>query len=91
MEFYLVQNRKENCYHDHIAFNLELNGNIIFRVDTVPSNCYLSNTNSYQRKITKYNTQDFFFSNDTTDLIKLPTHEGLYSQTISISIETFTN
>ena len=23
MEFHLVQNRKENCHHDHISFNLK--------------------------------------------------------------------
>ena len=32
MEIHLVQNRKENCHHDHILFNLKGNGNIIFSV-----------------------------------------------------------
>ena len=32
MELYLVKNRKENCHHDHIPFNLKGNGNIIFSV-----------------------------------------------------------
>ena len=32
MEFHLVQNRKENWYHDHIPFNVEGNGNIVFSV-----------------------------------------------------------
>ena len=32
MEFHLVQNRKENCHHDHIPFNLKGNGNIVFSV-----------------------------------------------------------
>ena len=32
MEFDLVQNRKENCHHDHIPFNLKGNGNIVFSV-----------------------------------------------------------
>ena len=32
MEFHLVQNRKENCPHDHIPFNLKGNGNIVFSV-----------------------------------------------------------
>ena len=34
MEFHLVQNRKENCHHDHIkiAFNVEENGNLVFSV-----------------------------------------------------------
>ena len=27
--FHLVQNRWENCHHDHITFNLKGNGNII--------------------------------------------------------------
>ena len=27
MEFHLVQNRKENCQHDHIPFNVKGNGN----------------------------------------------------------------
>ena len=32
MEFHLVQNRKEDCHHDHIQFNLEGNENIVFSV-----------------------------------------------------------
>ena len=32
MEFYLVQNRKENCLHDHIPLHLKGNGNIVFPV-----------------------------------------------------------
>ena len=32
MEFYLVQNRKENYHHNHIPFNLKGNGNIVFSV-----------------------------------------------------------
>ena len=32
MEFNLVQNRKENCHHDHIPFNVKGNGNIVFSV-----------------------------------------------------------
>ena len=34
MEFHLVHNRKENCHHDHIPFNLKGNGTIIFSVCT---------------------------------------------------------
>ena len=30
MEVHLVQNRKENCHHDHIPFNMKGNGNIVF-------------------------------------------------------------
>ena len=30
MELHLVQNRKENCYHDHIPFNVKGIGNIVF-------------------------------------------------------------
>ena len=30
MEIHLVQNRKENCHHDHIPFNVKGNGNIVF-------------------------------------------------------------
>jgi len=30
MEIYLVQNRKENCHHDHISFDVKGNGNIEF-------------------------------------------------------------
>ena len=30
MELYMVQNRKENCHHDHIPFNLKEIGNIVF-------------------------------------------------------------
>ena len=29
MEFHLVQNRKENCHHDDIPFNLKGIGNIV--------------------------------------------------------------
>ena len=32
MEFHLVQNREENCHHDHIPLNLNWNGNIVFSV-----------------------------------------------------------
>ena len=34
MDFHLVQNRKENCHHDNIPFNLEGNGNQVFSVQT---------------------------------------------------------
>ena len=34
MEFYLVQNLKENCHHDHIPFNLKGKGNVVFLVYT---------------------------------------------------------
>ena len=30
MEFHLVKNQNENCYHDHIPFNLKGNGDIFF-------------------------------------------------------------
>ena len=32
MEFHLVQNRKGNCHHDHISFNMKGNGNLVFSV-----------------------------------------------------------
>ena len=32
IEFHLVKNRKENCHHDHIPFNVKGNGNIVFSV-----------------------------------------------------------
>ena len=32
MEFHLVQNRKENCHHDHIPFNLKGIGILVFSV-----------------------------------------------------------
>ena len=31
-EFHLVQNRKENCHHDHIPLNMKGNRNIVFSV-----------------------------------------------------------
>ena len=38
MEFYLVQNRKENRHHDHIPFNLKGNRNTVFSVwDEMPA------------------------------------------------------
>ena len=32
MEFHSVQNRKDNCHHDHIPFNVNGNGSIVFSV-----------------------------------------------------------
>ena len=32
MEIHLLQNRKENCHHDHIQFNVKGNGNTVFSV-----------------------------------------------------------
>ena len=32
MDFHLVQNRKENCRHDHILFNVKGNGILVFSV-----------------------------------------------------------
>ena len=32
MEFHLAQNRKENCHHDHIPFNLKGNGILAYSV-----------------------------------------------------------
>ena len=32
MEFHLAQNRKENCHHDHIPFNVKGIGTIVFSV-----------------------------------------------------------
>ena len=32
LEFPLVQYQKENCYYDHIPFNVKGNGNIVFSV-----------------------------------------------------------
>ena len=32
IDFHLVQNRKENCLHDHIPLNVEGNRNIVFSV-----------------------------------------------------------
>ena len=32
MEFHWIQNRMENCHHDHIPLNLKGNGNIVFSV-----------------------------------------------------------
>ena len=36
MDFHLVQNRKENFRYDHIPFNVEGNGNIVFSVHSNP-------------------------------------------------------
>jgi len=32
MDFHLVQNRKENCHHDHILWNFKENENLFFLV-----------------------------------------------------------
>ena len=37
-EVHLVQNRKENCYHDHIPFDLKGNGMLVFSVHVSSSN-----------------------------------------------------
>ena len=42
MEFNLVQNRKENCHHDHIPFNLKGNANIVFSVYALHKICVTS-------------------------------------------------
>ena len=34
MEFHLVQNRKENCHHNHIPFNVKGNRNIVLSMYT---------------------------------------------------------
>ena len=39
MEFHLVQNRKENCQHDHISFNVKGNGDIVFSMYPVDYRC----------------------------------------------------
>ena len=36
MEIHLVQNRKVNCHHDHIPFNLKWNGILVFSVQQRP-------------------------------------------------------
>ena len=36
ISLHLVQNRKENCHHDHIQFNVKGNGNIVFSVYFTP-------------------------------------------------------
>ena len=46
MEFHLVQNRKENCHHDHNPFNVKGNGNIVFSVYSVHDTCHVC----YSRK-----------------------------------------
>ena len=33
LELHLAQNRKENCHHDHIPFNVKGNENVVFSVD----------------------------------------------------------
>ena len=40
MEFHLGQNWKENCHHDHIPFNVQGNGNIVFSVYTLTKNAW---------------------------------------------------
>ena len=32
LELHLAKNRKENCHHDHISFNVKGNGNIVLSV-----------------------------------------------------------
>ena len=49
LEFQLVQNRKENCRHDHIPFNLKGNRNIVFSVQY--SSRYVSESSSNQAVI----------------------------------------
>ena len=35
MEFHLVQNRKEDCHHNHIPLNMKGNGILVFSVYTI--------------------------------------------------------
>ena len=43
MEFHLCsENRKENCHHDHIPFNVKGNGNIVFSVYIYVYKCHIS-------------------------------------------------
>ena len=38
MEFHLVKNRKENCHHNHIPFDLKGNGCIVFSANALLHN-----------------------------------------------------
>ena len=61
MEFHLVQNRKENCHHDHIPFNVRGNGILVFSVYT---KCQLYDTKLWmliRLSCTVTNMQDFCF------------------------------
>jgi len=48
MEFHLVQNRKENCHHDHIPFNVKGKGNIVFSIDKERGKIGVLNSASWQ-------------------------------------------
>ena len=59
MEFHLVQNRKENCHHDHIPFNFKGNGNIVFSVYRVSTTIFVGSGKSYEA-IVRNPTRSFF-------------------------------
>ena len=50
MEFHLVQNRKENCHHDHIPCNMKGNGNIVFSVYSMLPEIVTSQVNEKNRQ-----------------------------------------
>ena len=40
MDFHLVQNREENCHHNHIPFNVKGNGILVFSVYVIRAQMY---------------------------------------------------
>ena len=63
MKFYLFQNRKENCHHDHIPLNLTGNGNIVF---SVYPRCSQGGYISWEKEAYSYDGPSFlyFFSHE---------------------------
>ena len=49
MEFYLVQNRMENCRHDHIPFNVKGNEIIVFSVYAPNIYIYIQSSVKYDQ------------------------------------------
>ena len=53
MEFHLVQNRKENCHHDYILFNMKGRWSIVFSVYDTYGDGRPENPPGYEGRIHK--------------------------------------
>ena len=49
---HLVQNRKENCHHVHIPFDMKGKGNIVFSVHSSPSKCTIKTSELIRLQMT---------------------------------------
>ena len=89
MEFHLVQNRKENCPHDHIPFNVKGNGNIVFSVHGACLQMEpINHRNEYENKKLGIGTIAAIEKNRTTAIIS-PSFRAK-NRTTAITSSSFT-